>query len=156
MRTVEASSLSELGGGFTFGKPINNMKPYYQLTNEEKLALSNENFRRSIELQAIENKIPLPVTFKDLVKQPEYIGFSIPPSSVSFYEICYEGQYGGITGSGIFYKTEGEAMRALEGALVCVEEGYGAAKTRIVILQRVLGARCTYHTRQTYCIWAWS
>ena len=121
------------------------MKPYYQLSAEEKLALPSADFQRSVELQAIENKIPLPVTLKDLVKQPEYVGFTIHPSSVTFYEVCYEGQYSGTTGSGVFYKTEEEAKRALDGALVCVEEGYGATKTRKVI-PREFSVRAAYIT----------
>lgn len=104
------------------------MKRYYELTQKEKLALSGDSIRQSIVLEAIERGIKPPLDLGDMINKHGFTGFSIPASTVVFYEIMIASQYGPLSGCGLAYKTEDEAKRALEGAVCLYEEGYGADK----------------------------
>lgn len=106
------------------------MKRYYDLTEAEKLALSGEAIHDSIRLEAIHRGIKPPVTLGSIINQHGFQGFTVPADSVVFYELCTASQYGRCEGSGLAYKTEAEARRALEGAVSLFEDGYGSTKQK--------------------------
>lgn len=105
-----------------------NMKRYHELTQKEKLALKGDEIRQSIVLEAIDRGIKPPLDLGDMINKHGFTGFSIPSSTVRFFEITIPGQYGSPSGSGLAYKTEEEAKRALEGAICLYEDGYGSEK----------------------------
>lgn len=94
---------------------------YTALSAEQKLALTSEDLDIAIQLEAAERGIPIPITFSDAINQIGYVGHSIPAEAVGFYEI-HTGAYNGSTG--VCYKTEDAALKALEGAIHIKEEGY--------------------------------
>lgn len=109
------------------------MKPYSQLTTEEKLSLTDETFNTAVKLEAVERGIQLPITLEQALVRSEFRGFSRPADSVSFYELCGPGQYSGnVKGTGVCYRTREEASRALEGVIHVEEDGYGAARRNTI------------------------
>jgi len=109
------------------------MKRYYDLTQEEKLALAGQEIHDAIKLEAVHRGIKPPITLDAIINQHGFQGYTTPPDSVIFYEIQTEGRYGGsASGSGIAYKTEAEALRALEGAVIIGSDGYGATAKMMV------------------------
>lgn len=105
------------------------MKRYYDLTTEEKLKLSGDAIHDAIKLEAIHRGIKPPVTLEGVINQHGFVGFVTPPDSVNFYELCGPQQYGeSVQPTGIAYKTEAEALRALENCIFLTADGYGADK----------------------------
>lgn len=110
-----------------------NMKRYYDLTQEEKLELAGEQIHDAIKLEAVHRGIKPPITLDAIINQHGFHGYTTPPDSVIFYEIQTTTRYGSTEGTGVAYRTEAEAMKALEGGIIIEEEGYGAEKQKKVV-----------------------
>jgi hypothetical protein len=106
------------------------MKRYSELTTNEKLALSNEDFQTAATMEAIERGIKPPIKISEILRQDEWVGFSVPPDSVIFYEIMCPAQYGDAKPTGLLFRTSEEAWASINGALSCYEDGYGATKKK--------------------------
>lgn len=104
---------------------------YTALSTEQKLALTSEDLDVAIQLEAAERGIPIPITFSEAINQMGYVGYSIPANAVAFYELMAPGRYHQ-SRTGICFKTEEEAQRALEGAISVVEEGYNESKKNTI------------------------
>jgi hypothetical protein len=109
------------------------MKRYYDLTQEEKLALAGQEIHDAIKLEAVHRGIKPPITLDGIINQHGFQGYTTPPDSVIFYEIQTVFKYGSVQGTGVAYRTESEAMRAIEGGIIIEEEGYGAEKQKKVV-----------------------
>jgi len=100
------------------------MTRYTELTAAEKVALTEEDFNEAVKLEAAARGIELPITLDEAMKRKPYIGFTIPPNAVRFYEIQIPNQYGNPKGSGLCFATEAEATNASKGAFSIEERGY--------------------------------
>lgn len=121
------------------------MKRYYDLTQEEKLALNGAQIHDSIKLEALHRGIKPPLTLNEFINQHGFQGFTIPADSTVFYEIIGPGSYSTSPGesTGLAFKTEEEARRAINGAIFLAEEGYGAEK-RTRVRSGELSYKATY------------
>ncbi len=61
-----------------------------------------------------------------------YVGYSIPADTVGFYEIMTPGRHSGQERSGVCFKTESEALTAIQGAIAICEDGYPVRKNVFV------------------------
>lgn len=106
------------------------MKRYYDLTKQEKLALSGEDIHDSIKLEAIHRGVKPPVTLDAVINQYGFTGFTVPPDATVFYELVGPSAYSSEAGEpcGIAFRTEPEAINALKNAVYISKEGYGADK----------------------------
>lgn len=122
---------------------------YYALTKEQRLSLTNEELFRVVKLEAVERGIPLPTTLSEELKQSDAKGFHVPPDAVRVFELMsVSSNYGSPTGTGIAFRTEEDALRALDGALAVFEDGYGDKKQMKLADPNKLGIRQTYLTRR--------
>ena len=108
---------------------------YTALSSAEKLALTSGELDRAIQIEAAERGVVIPITLDEALRGSEfqYLRHQIPAEAVAFYEIVAPTGYSR-NESGVFYRTEAEAERALEGACRIYEDGYGATK-RLKIAQ---------------------
>lgn len=106
------------------------MKRYTELTKQEKIALSNDGFYDAVKLEAIQRGISPPITLSEALRTLEFRGFNIPPDAVSFYEISIPEEYSNTKETGIAFRTNEEAKRALQGA-VCIGRDYGGSNPKI-------------------------
>lgn len=108
---------------------MNTTTRYPALSTAEKLALTSEGLDRSIQLEAAERGIQIPVTLDEALHDSafQYLQHRIPADAAVFYELVVPGSYSR-NESGVFYRTEAEAERALEGACRVYEDGYGNSK----------------------------
>lgn len=106
-----------------------NTSKYTALSAAEKLALTSEELDRAIQIEAAERGVVIPITLDEALRSSEFqhLRHQIPAEAVAFYEIVTPGSYSS-SDSGVFYRTEAEAERALEGACRVYEEGYGNSK----------------------------
>lgn len=109
-----------------------NATKYTALSAAEKLALTSEELDRAILIEAAERGVAIPITLDEALRSSEfqYLRHQIPTEAVAFYELVTPTSYSR-NESGVFYKTEAEAERALEGACRICEEGYGDKKLKI-------------------------
>lgn len=114
---------------------MNTNTKYTALSSAEKLALTPEELDRAILIEAAERGIQIPVTLDEVLRSSEflYLRHQLPAEAVAFYEIVTPASYSR-NESGVFYRTEAEAERALEGAYRICEDGYGSGK-RLKIAQ---------------------
>lgn len=119
------------------------MKRYYEYTEVERAALDGEAFYDAVKREAITRGIKPPVPFSERLKTVGFAGYRVPADAVKFYEIVMPQRYGGGKPTGLAYRTEEEAQRALHGAVGLSEEGYGAT-ARTVIAAGEWGVRHTY------------
>lgn len=108
------------------------MQKYTQLTTEEKLALDSESLLRSVKLEAIDRGVKPQITIEDAIRRTEYVGFQINPEHVSVFEVLRPGRYNDTKATGLCYLNRDLAEKALNGAVSCEEEGYGADKRNII------------------------
>lgn len=108
-------------------------RPYFQLTSEERIALESEDFQCAIKLEAVERGIKLPYTVDETLAAIPYVGFRLPPDCAAFYEIVYnDSRYNSLKETGLAFKTEQEAERAINGAIALETERYGERLTKVV------------------------
>jgi hypothetical protein len=100
---------------------------YTFLSAGQKLALTNEELQKAIELEAAERGIQIPIQFSELLKRCEYKGFQIPPDAMCFYEVMVGTGYN-TSKSGLCFQTEEEALNAIKGAFSIYEDGYGETR----------------------------
>lgn len=96
------------------------MKPYTSLTNEEKLALTEEQFTDAVKAEALNRAIEIPIPIGDLAEKVGFNGYHRPMDSMRLYEIIAPKSYGEER-TGIAFRTEQQALDAVEGA-ICVRE----------------------------------
>lgn len=109
------------------------MKRYYSHTTEEKLALTNEEIEKSCQLEAAERGIAIPVSMGHLMDSSGYKGFQVPADATKFYEIRIPTRYSGNSeATGLCFRTEEAAFKALEGAVSICTEGYAPNERNIV------------------------
>ena len=102
---------------------------YYDLSTEQKLALTSEELTKAIKLEAAERGVAVPLNLSEVIQQQGYVGHHVPADAVGFYQIMAPSRYGGAGNpSGVCFKTEAEALKAIEGAICLVEEGYAPNK----------------------------
>lgn len=109
------------------------MKRYFDLTESEKLALSQVDFVSAVEIEGINRGIKPPLKLENAINQVGWTGFTIPADSVIFYELTVPERYGSGKGTGICFRTPAAARAALTDALAVCEEGYGADKKNILV-----------------------
>jgi hypothetical protein len=102
------------------------MTPYFELSNAERLALSYQDYHTAITLEAIKRGITPPIPLPDELKRVGYHGFTIPADPLKLFEICAPQGYGEAKPTGVAYRTEEEAIAALNGAFSVCTTGYGA------------------------------
>lgn len=106
---------------------------YYDLSTEQKLALTSEELSIATNLESAERGIAIPLNLAEFIQQQGYVGHQIPLDAVGFYQLMAPKNYGGHQATGICFKTEEEALNALEGAICIIEDGYGAtAKNKFI------------------------
>ncbi len=108
------------------------MTKYTELTAAAKVALNGEDFNEAVKLEAAARGIELPITLDEAMKRKPYIGFTIPPNAVRFYEIQIPNRYGNSKGTGLCFATEAEAINAMAGAYTIDETGYGATAKNVI------------------------
>ena len=106
---------------------------YTHLSEEEKKTLTSDDFETAVKLEAIARGISLPITLSQELMEKPLISFNRPADSVIFYEITTVAEYGGIDRSGIAYRTQEEARRALQGVVCVTEDRYGNKGPKIVV-----------------------
>lgn len=121
------------------------MKRYFDLTETEKITLSQEQFVEAVKIEGIHRGIKPPIALDQAINQLGFNGFTIPADSTCFYEIMHPRNYGGCDPTGICFKTLESARLALQGAICIVEDGYGADK-RHKIIEGEFSVRETYLT----------
>ena len=100
------------------------MKRFSHLTDNEILALSNEEFEDSVRIEAIERGIAPPVKLSEALRTSEWRGYRQPGDGAVFWEIQVPGLYRSER-SGVAYRTEAEALKAMEGAVALRFDEYG-------------------------------
>lgn len=111
---------------------------YYDYSAEDKLALNTEDLLRSIEIEAAERGIAVPIRLAEFIQQQGYNGFTVPADAVGFYQIMAPSKYGSVNATGVCFKSEEEAWNALKGAVCILEDGY-APKTKNIVVSGEFG-----------------
>lgn len=102
------------------------MKPYYQLTSQEKLNLTNQEFEDAVKLEAIERRIAPPIPLSEAVTRLEYKGYEHPASSLPVF--CVKAGY---HGPNFGYLTQEKALAAMEGVVI-IGDDYNTRGKKIV------------------------
>lgn len=102
------------------------IKRYYELTETERAALSPEEMLAATKVEAISRGIRPPLDFDDALRQAPFVGFRVPANGVKVYEVVNNTGYA--RNSGLCFRTEAEAERAIIGALA-IGETYRGNKT---------------------------
>ena len=106
---------------------------YTELTAAQKLGLTPEALLVTVKLEAIARGIELPTELGEQLLRTEAKGFNLPPDAVRFFELCAKtANYGAASPTGIAFRTEAEALRALEGAVSILSEGYDQNKRTLL------------------------
>tara|TARA_R110000868_G_C10573042_1_gene737932 strand:- start:27 stop:626 length:600 start_codon:yes stop_codon:yes gene_type:complete len=92
------------------------MKPFFQLSRNETIDLTNEELNDAIRLEAIERSIKPPVTLSEALSRSEWRGYTKPAEAIKVFTLKI-----GYHSSNFGFLDEKLAERALEG-MVCVEE----------------------------------
>lgn len=100
---------------------------YFGLTDAQKLALTADDLRLAIKLEAVQRGIKPPITLEAHIRQSENIGFTTPPDAMVFHEIMVPTSYN-VEGSGVCFQTAEEAWAAMRGAFAVYSDGYGATQ----------------------------
>lgn len=123
------------------------MKPYYQYSKTERLALEGQDLQDSIKLEAIDRGIKLPLELESALQMFQFKGYHHPVDAVGLYELCIPERYGsGFKGTGLAFRTEEEAKNALKGAIILKEEGYPA---KLKVCDQAPGYKTTYVSLST-------
>lgn len=135
---------------------------YYELTEEQKLAISQAEFETAVTLEAVHRGIEIPIPLPEDLEAAPFIAFHVPARMARVYEIISRNQFSSLTFTGVAYKTQEEAERALEGAMMVehdtypkrinqIKEGeFAVATTFIPVLsERQVTARIDPFTRDT-------
>jgi hypothetical protein len=111
------------------------MKRYFDMTEDEKLALNETDLYASVKVEGVHRGIKPPLTLDQAIAQVGYTGFTIPADAVAFYELTVPGEYSHNpnTGTNLCFKTQAEAERALVGAIVVVESGYNEGRHNKIV-----------------------
>lgn len=104
------------------------MQKYTLLTTEEKLSLTPESFLKAVKLEAIDRGIKPQITIEDAIRRTEFVGYQINPEHVSVFEVLRPNRYNDSKSTGLCYLDRELAEKALNGAVSCEDEGYGADK----------------------------
>ena len=107
------------------------MIAYFKMSEADRLALSNNQaaFIKAVELEAADRGIPLPTKLDEALALTGAKGLSIPADATRLFELCAKAKnYGGSERTGIAFRSEADALKALEGALAITESGYDASK----------------------------
>jgi len=110
------------------------MKTYYQLTNAERLALTNEELSDIVKVTAIEAGITPPMKYSEALNAAGYSGFRLEKNRAKFYEIQSPDQYNTPRPSGIAFEKLEEAEAFLVSAPLhfIAEEGYAASARNVL------------------------
>jgi len=109
------------------------MKRYNSHTAAEKLALTNEEIEKACQLEAAERGIAIPVSMGHLMDSAGYKGFQVPADATKFYELRIPTRYNGSTeATGICFRTEEAALKAMEGAVAIISEGYAPNERNVI------------------------
>lgn len=95
------------------------MKSFNKLTNEEILALTSDELLEATQIQALEGKIRIPITYKQKIERGILATYFTPKSATTVYELWT--QY---SGTGICFMSEGAATNALQGAFYLSDSSY--------------------------------
>ncbi len=112
------------------------MTPYFELSTAERLALSSEDYRTSVKLEAIKRGITPPIPLPDDLKHVGYHGFSVPADPLKLFEICAPQGYGEAKPTGVAYRTEEAAIAALRGAFSIHSSGYGVNQKDVLSFEQ--------------------
>jgi len=119
------------------------MKRYFDLTEPEKLALSQDDFTNAVKIEGINRGIKPPITIGAALNQVSFTGFGIPADVTIFYQVVAPAEYGSGKETGLCYRTADEARIAMQNAFAVYESGYGADKRHKM-------ATGDFHVRETY------
>jgi hypothetical protein len=124
------------------------MKRYFDMTEDEKIALNEIDLYGSVKVEGIHRGIKPPLTLENAIAQVGYVGFTIPADAVCFYELTAKADtYSGPSNSGICFRTQAEAERALAGAIYIKDPDYSTKERRIC--DATLGIQTVWITRST-------
>jgi hypothetical protein len=104
---------------------------YFDLTPEQKMQLTNEQFATCVRLEAVNRGIKPPLTLDEETVKKEWIGYQTPAGSVPLYEVYAPSQYGGAKATGLLFKTEAEAWAACQNAFGTETSSYSDPQTKI-------------------------
>lgn len=111
---------------------MNTINRYFDLSEAQKLALTQQQFEDSVKIEAIHRGIKPAITLPEAIRQHEFVGYHLPAEAVLLHEIVVSKNYGGLEATGIAYSTPEAARKALEGAYHIDSEGYGATAKRVI------------------------
>lgn len=104
---------------------------YFDLSPEQKLQLTNEQFTTCVHLEAVNRGIKPPVILDEETVLNEWVGYQTPAGSVRFYEVCAPASYGNAKGTGLLFKTEAEAWAACQNAFGVEHNTYSDPQDKI-------------------------
>lgn len=104
---------------------------YFDLSPEQKLKLTNEQFATSVHLEAVNRGIKPPVILDEETVRKEWMGYQTPAGSVRFYEVYAPSSYGGAKATGLLFKTEAEAWAACQNAFGVEHSAYSDPQDKI-------------------------
>lgn len=93
------------------------MKPYSELSNEEKLTISESDMVDCVKREAMKRGVEIPIKIADLMNDSGFRGFSFPPDSKVLYEVVAPGEHGSETRTGVAFTTMSAAEAAVSGAV---------------------------------------
>lgn len=110
------------------------MKTYFELTKEEKLALTNKDLADLCRITAISKCVKPPIPFSEAVTSVTPLGFRIEQDEHYVYEISTCNGYSNMVGTGITFETEAEADDFIHGRrfIFIQSTGYGANQKKII------------------------
>lgn len=86
---------------------------YFDLSKDQKLALTGESFSVAVKIEAIQRGIKPPVTLNSVLNQSGYTGWTYPNKGAAFFEIVVPGRWGNASNTGLAFRTPEEARAAL-------------------------------------------
>lgn len=104
---------------------------YFDLTEEQKLALSDIELDKAVKLEAAHRGLQIPIPVDQLLNNTPEVAFHTPEDSITIYELCSKNSWGSAERTGIGFRTEAAAFKALEGALRVKEDTYPKVKRSI-------------------------
>jgi hypothetical protein len=106
---------------------VKTMKPFFELSRNEILDLTNEELNDAIRLEAIDRGIKPPITLSEALRRSEWRGYQKPAEAVKVFRLR-QGWYA----TDFAWLDEAKAIAALEGLVKIEKVGYKDDNLKIV------------------------
>lgn len=100
-------------------------------TDDEVLALNNDQLDTAIRLEAIDRGIAPPIKLSEALRKSEWQGFEQPTDGITVFQIVLRDQYNRRE-TGMAFLDEDRAKACLSGCLSLYETGYGASAKKCI------------------------